>query len=357
MKKHVILLTPLTGNGGIASWSKNYCKIFTSDTFDIIPIDRGFEHGSLINRIIVLLRVLRKVRRKKKAGIAIIHTTTSGGVFGTFRDYIVAKFFTDKHCKTIMHCHYGNVTEDIKKRFYGKFLHKTMALYDEIWVLDSRSEHTLQTFQNLKGKVCLIPNCIEVSENVDLSPKKYESIAFIGNLIPEKGLYELVEAVIGCNENITLYIVGKGMPAVEERLHKMIGLDKEGKIHLIGQLQNDKAVEFMKNVDMVALPSYMGKEAFPISILEAMSLGKLVISTHRAAISDMLTALDGSECGIFVREKSIDDIVHAIRYCVHNKSEADKICAKAYEKVYNAYRNEIVYLEYEKHYKKLSDTY
>jgi len=104
---------------------------------------------------------------------------------------------------------------------------------------------------------------------------------------------------------------------------------------------------------MIALPTYFPSEAFPISIIEAMSRGKMVISCPRAAIKDMLTAVDGTPCGILVREKSVDDIVDAIKWCQENTEEADKMCKKAYEKVYTCYRTEVIYKLYKSLYNKL----
>ena len=109
----------------------------------------------------------------------------------------------------------------------------------------------------------------------------------------------------------------------------------------------------MHEVDIVALPTYYPWEAFPISIIEAMSLTKMVISCPRAAIPDMLTDLDGNPCGILVPEKSVDGIVDAIMWCQTHKKEADKMCQKAYEKVYNCYRKEVVYKLYRENYRRL----
>jgi len=105
-------------------------------------------------------------------------------------------------------------------------------------------------------------------------------------------------------------------------------------------------------MDILALPTYYPFEAFPISILEAMSLGKLVISTRRAAIGDMLTTEKGQNCGLFVREKNVDDIVTAINWAYHHKQEADKLCQLAYQKVYQNYRTEIIYKLYLDCYRK-----
>ena len=84
-----------------------------------------------------------------------------------------------------------------------------------------------------------------------------------------------------------------------------------------------------------------------------MSCGKLVIATPRAAISDMLTALDGTHCGILIHEKSVEDIVKAIEWIVENKQLADAMCMKAYKKVWNSYRTDIVYELYRNNYRAL----
>ena len=73
-----------------------------------------------------------------------------------------------------------------------------------------------------------------------------------------------------------------------------------------------------------------------------MSLGKFIISTRRAAIPDMLTDLEGNDCGYFVREQNSDDIVEAIKWCQTNKELADSRCSKAYEKVKASYDTHIV---------------
>ena len=104
---------------------------------------------------------------------------------------------------------------------------------------------------------------------------------------------------------------------------------------------------------MICLASYYPWEAFPISIIEAMSYGKFIIASRRAAIPDMLTDLDGNCCGYFVREQSADDIAKAIIWCQTHPEEADALCAKAYEKVKTCYRTDVIYSLYRELYRKL----
>ena len=279
----------------------------------------------------------------------MLHTTTSGNI-GSFRDIRVAEWCRKRGIKTIMHCRYGCIPEDyISKGLVGVLLRRSMTLFDQVWVLDNRTYKFLKNVDVVKDKVFLTPNSIEVKEQVDLNGKDYKRIAFIGNLIPTKGLYELTEAAL--QSDVRLDIIGPGPEDVVNRLKAMVGEQLKKKVFIHGRLPNPEAVKFMHQVDMIALPTYYPSEAFPISILEAMSLTKMVISCPRAAIPDMLTDIEGNPCGILVQEKSVQGIVDAISWCQNHKEEADRICQKAYEKVSACYRTDVVYKLYIDNYR------
>lgn len=358
----IIGLFPLTGNGGIASWTKKFVKTFPNEEYvfsfvDVAPLKpRTGGHEPLWYRVTSGASTLFRIRKEVKALLKkdkynLLHTTTSGNI-GSFRDYAIAKLCHKYGVKTIMHCRYGCITEDIQsKGVIGKILRKAMREFDQIWVLDSRSYNTLKGLDYLKDKVHLIPNSIDVTEPIDITPKEYKTIAFCGNLIPSKGLYELIAAAK--QTDVTLHLIGPGTDEVNARVCEIAGDKLDKTIFLHGRLPNPEAVKFLKSVDIVALPTYYQSEAFPISIIEAMSLTKLLISCNHAAIPDMLTSLDGSPCGLLVEKKSADAIVDAINWCQTHKSEADEMCKKAYEKVFACYRKEVVYELYKTHYKEL----
>ena len=359
----VLFVGPTEGNGGIRSWTKKFVKYFPNEEFNIIHVSNSYRRCrstsmSLFSRIFDGLLDLRfaynnarKAIRNNK-NIKIYHIVTSGS-FGTLRDLCIIKLCHRHGIKGVLHCRYGCITEDINsKGLVGFLLRKTMSEYDQIWVLDSRSYNTLCSNPNYMGKVYLTPNSIEVSAPKDALPKQYKKVAFIGNLYPTKGIYELTEAVARI-DNVHLDIIGPGENEAVERIKEIAGSKLGKEIVLHGKLENDKAVRFMKDVDIIALPTYYPFEGFPISILEAMSLSKLVISCPRAAIQDMLTDLEGNLCGILVQEKSVDDIEKALLWCQNNKDEADAMCGKAYEKVYAAYRQEVIYTLYRECYRKM----
>ena len=358
----VLFVGPTRGNGGIRHWTKKFVNSFPNEEFSIVHESNSYRRCkstsvALIPRIIDGLLDLRysynnAKRALKSHDIKLYHTVTSGSL-GSLRDLVLIKLCHKHGIRGIMHCRYGCIPEDIRsKGIVGYLLRKAMSLYDQIWVLDSRSYNALRSIPSLAEKVFLTPNSIEVKETIDKTPKEYKRIAFIGNLIPTKGLYELVEAVKRLPD-VKLDVIGPGEEPIVEKVKEIAGDKLDKQIFLHGGLPNDQAVEYMKKIDILALPTYYPSEGFPISIIEAMSLTKMVISCPRAAIPDMLTDMDGNKCGILVREKSIDDIENAITWCQENKSQADVMCQKAYEKVLNAYSTSVIYELYRTNYRKL----
>jgi Glycosyltransferase len=361
--KNILLIAPTGRNGGISSWANKLLNCFASGDFHFISIDSALKHRletqmSPFKRIYAGLLDLKDIKKSVKTTIRnnkidIMHITTSGS-FATLRDYVLGRMCRKNGMKMIMHCHYGNMPEFLNsKGIFKHILLYTMGMYDEIWVLDSKTENLLKKYTKLSRKVYLIPNGIDVPHSFDNTPKTFNKIAFIGNVIPSKGVFELIKAVLKIERDVILYIVGPADEESKDRIKAMCNDQLGTKIQILGKMDNRDAVSFMKKVDILALPTYYKFEAFPISILEAMSNGKLVISTNRAAIPNMLTAQDGSMCGILVEEKNVDAIQNAIEFCIDHPEECNKTCEKAYQKVRESYRLDVVYKMIEDRYKNL----
>lgn len=355
---NILFVAPVSSNGGIASWAKGYLKTFNDDKFRLFSIDSSSRHRtpadtSIIKRIIWGLLDLVVLRRRVYTALnerkfEIMHIATSGDI-GSFRDIIIAYLCKKRQCKTILHCHYGCIISNVRKKgIISRLTKKAFSLFDQIWVLDKQSFEFLNSIRSLHNKVFLTPNPININYDKDLNKKDFTTIAFIGNIIPSKGIYELVRASLQCR--IHLDIIGPGKPDVIEEIKQIAGNELNCTISIHGMLPNEQALQILRGIDILALPTYYPYEAFPISILEAMSLSKMVISTNRAAIPDMLTMDNGARCGIIVREKSIDDIADAIMYCQNNKEAANEMCQNAYDKVKNTYSTEKVHMIYKNNY-------
>ena len=367
-KTKVLLLCPYPkdlkeGAGGIGSWAKVFVATFPNEEFELYTVNIApaifFGRMSRWERPLQGLKTTFRITKeifkllKTHPDIKIMHTTTSGGG-GSLRDYIVCKICRLHGVKCIMHCRFGTIKEFYESSgFFPKIFRKNLDLYDQIWVLDHRSEVFLQKQRGLESKVFHTPNSIDVPEHVDLQPKSYKRVGFVGNLLQTKGILELTQAVASLDNDTVLIIAGTGPEEIISQIKSIAGSKLGKQIMMLGSIPNKDAVNLIESLDILALPTYYPGEAFPISILEAMSRGKLVVSCPRAAIPDMLLSLDGTLCGLLVEERNPMALNKAIIWCQDHSEEADEMCRKAFEKVRSAYRKEVVYELYRNNYREL----
>ena len=352
----IIFVAPTRGNGGIASWSANYRKNIPQG-FELINVTVSKRRSQNVNAskirrmidgVFDMFDVLKDVKQalKDNPEVNILHLTISGNP-GTIRDSRILKIAKKHGLKCIIHCHFGSVWSDIKlENYWGCLLRETLSLGDQIWVLDKKSFDALEELEGTRGKAILNPNFLDVPEININKNKTFKKVAFVGNLFPTKGIYDIVKAVSLMPEDTELHIVGPGLPDVVKTIESIAGSSLNSRIKLYGRLPNAEAVKLIENMDIIALPTYYHGEAFPISILEAMSRGKMVISCDRGAIKDMLTSDDGSPCGLIVQPQNPDDIVRTIIWCQDHIEEANNMCVRAYQKVYSSYRTEIIMKKY-----------
>lgn len=355
----------MLGNGGIASWTKEFLKTFPSGDYVIHPVNiapmKDFSLYKGLDRFYYGFNAYLDTKRGLKDALrdcpsaSIMHTTTSAGG-GVFRDNAAVKMCHRQGLKCVMHCRFGSIKELYESdTMLGRKFRENVGLFDQTWVLDRRSLEFLQAQKAVAHKIHLTPNSIIVPPECSLMTKTYDKVCFVGNVLPTKGIVELVTAVKLIGGATRLTIAGPANPAMLESLKKVAGEAWGNYITYKGKLPNDKAVALVKDSDIVALPTYYPGEAFPISIIEAMSRGKLVVSCPRAAIPDMLTAMDGSHCGILVEPQSSNSLKDALLWALEHKEECDVMCAKAYEKVKACYDTTVVYELYRGLFNQLAD--
>ena len=142
----------------------------------------------------------------------------------------------------------------------------------------SRKYSPEQTFQF----VDMLISERETMQLTTLEDKKKLSILYIGRVVEDKGVFDLVDAVAE-TENVRLDIVGGG-PALEqlfcdERVHE------SASISLHGQVPHEVLGKYLELSDVVCVPSKNQYEGFPRVIMEAWVYGKPVIVSNVGGIS------------------------------------------------------------------------
>jgi glycosyltransferase involved in cell wall biosynthesis len=132
------------------------------------------------------------------------------------------------------------------------------------------------------------------------------TVLFVGRVLREKGILELIKAMAHAPASQwKLRVVGEG-PALDEAT---LLADAEGvQMAAVGYLSGDPLDQEYINADVLALPTYW-REGFPTVISEAMDAGLAIITTQFRGVADWLQ--DGSNVA-YVRPQSPDDVAQAL---------------------------------------------
>lgn len=117
-------------------------------------------------------------------------------------------------------------------------------------------------------------------------------VAFVGNLIPRKGLHTVLAALALTDAPIELSIAGNDTadPQYIARMHAQV--EQTGihdRVHFLGPLSDAERAALYSRCDLLALPSF---EGFGIVYLEAMAFGRPVIASTLGAAHEIVNAGD-----------------------------------------------------------------
>lgn len=136
-----------------------------------------------------------------------------------------------------------------------------------------------------------------------------QMLVCIGRLCPQKGqelIPEAVAAVAREFEDFKVVLVGDGesRAAIEEACRRH-GVERQ--VELRGWVANAEALDLLRNSRALLLPSFA--EGLPVVIMEALCLGRPVISTTIAGIPELVD----DQCGWLVAPGDIPALADAIR--------------------------------------------
>ncbi len=189
------------------------------------------------------------------------------------------------------------------------------------------------------NKIVAIPNGITLPNihRLDNSVKDEIKIGIVGNIIKIKGIHLVIEALrdILTNDNVSLHIFGAvandpDSSKYELELKDLIKKSRlERKVQLEGYAESKERI--YSSQDIIITYSLI-PEAFPYTVLEAMSYKKIILAAKAGGIEEMI---DDGETGFLVEPNQVNLLKEKIKFCLENiKSEAfDRIREKAYKKV------------------------
>lgn len=193
-----------------------------------------------------------------------------------------------------------------------------------------------------KSKVQVLRMGVDIDEgsahNVDRPIQKPLRILSVGRFVEKKGLEYAITGVSRSGVKSIYTIVGYG--PLEDRL-KSLAVDAENaQIVFAGKVGHNKIFELLSQSDVFLLPSVTAEngdmEGIPVSIMEAMAAGVLVIATQHSGIPELV---EHNVEGLLVEERSSDEIAKVLRDVYEGHVDACSLKLEARRKVDSEFNN------------------
>jgi len=360
----ILLISPLPPpTGGISTWSKNILEYSASNiqNYRIIHQDTASRSKEItkvdfFNRWYYGIREFIRVRAEVKKNIAInmpdiIHLTSSGSL-ALLKDYALLKIAKRRNIFVVMHWHFGRIPGIVAKKNWEWFLlNKIIRSCAASVVIDGKSMLSLKGagYTNLFE----IPNPIgtDVEQKIHLNSDdqfndREGSILFVGHVVRNKGVYELIEACTQLDLVKQLTLAGPYEIKTRNELFDIAKKRDHGKwLKLTGGMDKDDILRLMGHSQLLILPSY--SEGFPNVILEAMSMGCPVIATCVGAIPEMLAAASDKPCGICIPIKDVLQLSEAIVTLLNDPERCKEMGINGKERVLEYFTINKVMKKYE----------
>lgn len=280
------------------------------------PCDKGF-----FSNLVVFCCFLFFLIKNKKCEIKLYITTsrTKGGFFRDSLFIVTARLFK---LKIINHLHGA----DFKafRSSSGFFLKKIIDfIYKSI-------EVSIVLSEGMRSQYDMYPSMsIEVVSNFTKnyatdykSKNNIFSIVYFSNIMYSKGITYLVDAFNLLSKdypNVQLNIAGLFMGddyLNENEIHDLFfsKINHVKNIHYFGPLYDEKKKSLLCSSHVMVLPTFYKTEAQPISIIEGMSAGCVIISTKHNYIADLINANNG----FLIPIQSSYDIYMSLKHCYDN---------------------------------------
>ncbi|MGB2742324.1 MAG: glycosyltransferase [Cognaticolwellia sp.] len=320
-------LPPYSVNGVSLSNELNL-KILKSknDVCEVIET-ADLKSSSSLSKLLIILRSIKNFYYKAKACkydyfYFSLPTSKLGGIKVLVLGIIFKHF--NKEGKVIGHVHRGDLLTFAKQDYFSKYLCKIIVKYLYKLILLSESQVSIcsRFFELPEKKFCFLPNGVESDliswrkSNLGInSPGDY--YLYLSNYIPDKG-YDIICSSFSNMKGLHLKMFGNEIH--KEQILRLRELVTKN-IDIKGNVSGIEKYELIKNCKAVILMSK--NEGVPLVILEAMALGKPVITTDVGFIKEML----GDDYPWYVESRSSESLNNLIsKFELLSANDYNELC-------------------------------
>lgn len=266
-----------------------------------------------VDYVRILGRYLRAIVRPR----TVVYLTIAQSAHGFARDFVMIWSARLLGHRVICHLHGGNYRAfyDGQPRWLKALIRATLRHAESVLILGEQLRDSFGFDPRLAPRLRVVPNGLPVRNFRSPAPKRLPAlptpespvrVLFLSNLVESKGYLDLLEALRLVRERplgraVTALFCGEFManPADDRRVRdaehgrrlfeelvERYGLADQ--VRYLGPVTGDAKLSVLQDAHVFVLPTYYNNEGQPISIIEAMAFGNVVVSTPYRAIPDLV---------------------------------------------------------------------
>lgn len=283
----------------------------------------------LYKLIDMLLYIKKALRFFRKNSIDVLYCTMNQSLLGFLKFVPVLLLSKLYKAPYVLHFH-GNLLPEtyINANIFFKYIiNKTLKGSMNI-ILLSEILASQKIYNQFQDKVRIVYNFVEndVFTNYKQTQKgEGIKLIYMSNFIKSKGILDLLEACLILKKKgvkFELKLAG-GWYDADTKAKVIEYIQRLGhRVEFLGVVQGRDKFNLLNWGDVFTLPTYYAQEGQPISILEAMATGNLILTTKHSGIPDIVK---GNINGFFVDAKDPVGIAEQIMFIADNKKVLDEI--------------------------------
>lgn len=205
--------------------------------------------------------------------------------------------------------HYPSIKNQVRKEGYSKpFLMQTqIGINPELFRKDQEARERIRAEHDFEGFV----------------------VGFVGRLTKAKGVFDLLEALEGLEEEWQLLMVGNG--DAKERIEAWVEKNHlEDRVKLPGRVDQTEVSDFMNAMDCLVLGSHTTEswiDTFPNVVPQAMATKTPVIGSDSGAIPYQL-----GDAGLVFPEKNVQELRKRISRLKNDHDFRKQVARKLYQR-------------------------
>lgn len=264
---------------------------------------RAFEHICIIPKLAAGF-----VRRPR-----VVYFTAARSFHGFLRDAIIVWLGSLVGARVIAHVHGGDFGVFYKRQLpaVGRFVSFTYKRVERIIVLGEKLRHMFDFDNELMERVRVVQNGLPCLPKTTLDPKELPNanggpvrILYLSNMIESKGYLTLLEAVSLLRERakfkIECHFCGEFMSSpddvepmsAEQHRKRFECFVSEHRltdiVTFLNRVTGQEKDRELSEAHFVVLPTRYSAEGQPVSLIEGMAFGNVIISTDYRSIPDIV---------------------------------------------------------------------